>query len=72
MIDLKVKFFKGKLVLYDSKLKCLEDTNMSNTDKYLRDIARELKGILKELQKRNETVIIDANLDSCKVGSISR
>ncbi|HHC6291850.1 TPA: hypothetical protein ACN4IC_002717, partial [Staphylococcus aureus] len=30
---------------------------MSNTDKYLRDIARELKGILKELQKRNETVI---------------
>lgn len=28
---------------------------MSNTDKYLRDIARELKGIRKELQKRNET-----------------
>lgn len=26
---------------------------MSNTDKYLRDIARELKGIRKELQKRN-------------------
>ncbi|EWP49275.1 hypothetical protein Q219_02739, partial [Staphylococcus aureus M1227] len=24
---------------------------MSNTDKYLRDIARELKGIRKELQK---------------------
>ena len=32
---------------------------MSNTDKYLRDIARELKGIRKELQKR-------------KVGSISQ
>ncbi|EVT00903.1 hypothetical protein Q567_02672, partial [Staphylococcus aureus M1513] len=26
---------------------------MSNTDKYLRDIARELKGIRKELQKQN-------------------
>ncbi|MCD0647613.1 hypothetical protein I5C82_14285, partial [Staphylococcus aureus] len=39
---------------------------MSNTDKYLRDIARELKGIRKELQKRNETVIIDANLDSVR------
>lgn len=39
---------------------------MSNTDKYFRDIARELKGIRKELQKRNETVIIDANLDSVR------
>ncbi|HDB3792535.1 TPA: hypothetical protein O6Q59_001200 [Staphylococcus aureus] len=39
---------------------------MSNTDKYFRDIVRELKGIRKELQKRNETVIIDANLDSVR------
>ncbi|HFO0757308.1 TPA: hypothetical protein ACHH8Y_000415 [Staphylococcus aureus] len=39
---------------------------MSNTDKYLRDIARELTGIRKELQKRNETFIIDANLDSVR------
>lgn len=29
---------------------------MSNTDKYPRDIARELKGIRKELQKRNEMI----------------
>ncbi|HDZ5441383.1 TPA: hypothetical protein RTK73_000486 [Staphylococcus aureus] len=29
---------------------------MSNTDKYHRDIARELKGIRKELQKRNEMI----------------
>ncbi|GAB5656871.1 hypothetical protein JMUB7465_25700 [Staphylococcus aureus] len=29
---------------------------MSNTDKYLRDIARELKCIRKELQKRNEMI----------------
>ncbi|HDY9572237.1 TPA: hypothetical protein RRN35_002344 [Staphylococcus argenteus] len=39
---------------------------MNNTDKYLRDIASELKGIRKELQKQNETVIIDANLDSVR------
>ncbi len=45
---------------------------MSNTDKYLRDIARELKGIRKELQKQNETVIIDANFRQRKVGSISQ
>ncbi|HDZ8646011.1 TPA: hypothetical protein RUU69_000673 [Staphylococcus aureus] len=40
---------------------------MSNTDKYLRDIARELKGIRKELQKQNAAVFIDTKVDGEKL-----
>ncbi|SUL34226.1 Uncharacterised protein [Staphylococcus aureus] len=31
---------------------------MSNTDKYLRDIARELKGIRKELQSETKQLLL--------------
>ncbi|APW51292.1 hypothetical protein ACR66_04480 [Staphylococcus aureus] len=40
---------------------------MSNTDKYLRDIASELKGIRKELQKQNATVFVDTKVDGEKL-----
>ncbi|HCT2301286.1 hypothetical protein [Staphylococcus aureus] len=40
---------------------------MSNTDKYLRDIARELKGIRKELQKQNAAVFIDTKVEGEKL-----
>ncbi|MBJ6289202.1 hypothetical protein JGU43_02845 [Staphylococcus aureus] len=44
---------------------------MSNTDKYLRDIASELKGIRKELQKQNTSVFIDTKVDGKKLAVLA-
>lgn len=43
---------------------------MSNTDKYLKDIAKELRSIRKELQKQNATIFVDTKVDGERLAAL--
>lgn len=43
---------------------------MNNTDKYLKSIVSELKGIRKELQKQNATIFVDNKVDGERLASL--